>query len=933
MRQLITVIVAWATLTAGVSVEPAGTAGRPPVPGVEHGSRIIRDPNGIVRIEAGNRRDLYFLQGYVHAQDRFFQMDLSRKQAGGTLAELVGPSALSSDVELRTVGIRRAAERSLVVLSSRARAALDAYADGVNAYLASNPLPPEYAALELTRTDPWTTLDSVAVSKLIAFGRSFDLMDIELTVTFGAYQQAGAAAGFDGQKLFFEDLFRSAPFDPAVTIPDSERRVRVPKGRSPHLSGGRRGAGAVLNDAGAGLGRQYLARVRQLPLVRRYFGHDRPASSNEWAISGRLTTSGFPIVANDPHLALDTPSIFYPISLHAGSIDVAGNSFAGSPFVIVGQNRRIAWGATTNPMDVTDVFQEQIVVDPASPSRLSSVHDGSNEPLVPVPQQFRANQIGDGAADSIAVVPPGGAIPAVTLVMPRRNNGPIIQLDAAAGTALSVQFTGFAPTRELDAFMRINEADGLDDFIRGLQSFDVGSQNFAYADIDGNIAYFTSGEMPVREDLQAGLVNGAPPFFIRNGVSGNEWIPLDNPPANQANRYEILPFEEMPQTVNPRAGFLVNANNDPTGATLDNDPLNQERPGGGIFYLSPGYEGLRAGRATELIRQKLERGRLSVKDMEQMQADTVMIDASVFVPHILNAFTRARRAGVDPRLAALGAEAGIAEAVQRMARWDFSTPTGIAEGYDAADDDGVLGPPRRNEVAASVAATLYSVWRAQFIRNTIDAPLVALGLRDYLTRDFLAASALRHLLETFPENRGIGGSGLNFFSVPDLPPTDENARDRRDIVILASLSGALERLAGPAFAAAFNGSTNQEDYRWGKLHRIVLRHPLDGPFSIPPAGGAFPGLAPELPGIATDGGFQTLDRGDHDVRAETANGFMYIAGASERSVHVGSPRGMRGVSSLAGGPSGVPGSPFYFSLLPAWLTNESYPLADTRRGY
>ena len=929
MRQLITVIVAWVTLAASVSVEQADPAGRRPVPGVERGSRILREANGIARVEARNRHDLYYLQGYVHAQDRFFQMDLSRKQAGGRLAELVGPSALGSDVELRTLGIRRAAERSLAALSARATSALDAYADGVNAFLASNRLPPEYAALELTRTEPWTALDSVSVSKLIAFGLSFDLMDLELTVTLGAYQQAGAAAGFDGQRLFFEDLFRSAPFDPAVTIPDAARRVRLPKGRSTHLSTGRDLAGHDAGGLGASLARQYLSRVRQLPLVKQYFGHDRPASSNEWAISGRLTTSGLPIVANDPHLALDTPSTFYPISLHGGSIDVAGNSFAGTPFVIVGQNRRIAWGATTNPLDVTDIFQEQVVVDPASPSQLSIVHDGQNEPIVPVPQLFRANQIGDGAADSIAIVPPGGAIPAVTLVVPRRNNGPIIQLDAAAGSALSVQFTGFAATREIDAFMRFNEADGLDDFVRGLQLFDVGSQNFAYGDVDGNIAYFTSGEMPIREDLQAGFVNGAPPFFIRNGVSGNEWIPLDNPPANQANRYEILPFNEMPQTVNPRAGFFVNANNDPTGATLDNDPLNQERPDGGIFYLSPGYEGIRAGRATALIRQKLERGRLSVKDMEQMQADTVMLDASVFVPHILNAFTRAGRRGADPRLAALAADPRLVEAVQRLARWDFSTPTGIPEGYDAADLDGVLGVPRRSEIAASVAATLYSVWRAQFIRNTIDAPLVALGLQDYVTRDFLTVSALRHLLEAFPEQHGIGGSGLNFFNVPGLTPTVQNARDRRDIVILASLSAGLTRLAGPAFAAAFAGSTSLDDYRWGKLHRIVFRHPLDGPFSIPPAGGAFPGLSPELPGIATDGGFQTLDRSDHDVRAQSANEFMYTNGSSQRSVHAASRRGMRGVSSLPGGPSGVPGSPFYFSLLPAWLTNEAYPLPDT----
>ncbi len=282
------------------------------------------------------------------------------------------------------------------------------------------------------------------------------------------------------------------------------------------------------------------------------------------------------------------PATWYPIGLHAGSLDVVGNSFVGAPFVILGQNRRIAWGGTKNPMDVTDVFQEQIVLDPASPSQLSTVHAGQNEPIVALPQVFRTSELGDGIANNLTTVPPGGPIPAATLIVPRRNNGPIIQAGAVPGPALSVQYTGFAPTRELDAFMMFNEARSLEDFVEGLQWFDVGSQNFAYIDNRDNIAYFTSGEMPIREDLQAGLVNGLPPFFIRNGVSGNEWVPDDDPPADRANRFQILPFQEMPHTINPRAGFFVSANNDPTGSTLDNDPLNQLRPGGGIYYLNPG---------------------------------------------------------------------------------------------------------------------------------------------------------------------------------------------------------------------------------------------------------------------------------------------------------------------------------------------------------
>jgi len=927
MRRSIPVLLLCGAFAVRVSVEGPHAGGPIPFAGLRAAAHVTRDSKGIAHVQASNRHDLYLLQGYVHAQDRFFQMDFSRRQASGTLAELLGPSALATDVELRTIGIRRAAERSFSALSPRARAALTAYAEGVNAFLASNPLPPEYGALEMTHAEPWTALDSAAVAKLIAFGLSFDLSDIDLTVTLGSYEFAGGAAGFDGRKLFFDDLFRSEPFDPAATIPDSSRPPIRPSGRAPHrlgpaFTGGHAGQTMVA------LARRRLASVDGLPLVRRYFERDRHASSNEWAVSGRLTTGGFAMLANDPHLALGVPATWYPIGLNAGPIDVVGNGFAGVPFVILGHNRRIAWGATKNPMDVTDVFQEQIVLDPTSPSQLSSVHAGQNEPIIPVPQVFRTSQLGDGIANNLVTVPPGGPIPAATLIVPRRNNGPIIQLGAVPGPALSVQYTGFAPTRELDAFMMFTEARGLDDFVDALRWFDVGSQNFAYADVQGNIAYFTSGEMPIREDLQAGFVDGLPPFFIRNGVSGNEWVSDDDPPPDRANRFEILPFPEMPHTINPRAGFFVNANNDPTGATLDNDPLNQLRPGGGIYYLNPGYDGFRAGRATALIRRKLaRRGALSFRDMQEIQADTVMIDAGVFVPHILTAFARARRPEAVPALAALGLDPGIEEAVNRLARWDFSTPTGIPEGYDATDVNGALAEPSGREIASSVAATLYSVWRAQFVAKTIDAPLVALGLQDHLAFDREALSALRHLLETFDESHGVGHSGLNFFNVPEFPPpTTTNAGDRRDFLILKSLADALGRLAGPSFAAAFQESANQDDYRWGKLHRIVFGHVLDGPFSIPPAGGAFPPALAGLPGIPTDGGFQTLDRADHPLRADTVNGFMFVDGSSHRSVHEARHEGVRGVSSLPGGSSGVLGSPFYLNLLPPWLTNEAYPL-------
>jgi penicillin amidase len=182
-------------------------------------------------------------------------------------------------------------------------------------------------------------------------------------------------------------------------------------------------------------------------------------------------------------------------------------------------------------------------------------------------------------------------------------------------------------------------------------------------------------------------------------------------------------------------------------------------------------------------------------------------------------------------------------------------------------------------------------------------------------------SSLRHLLEQFPADHGVGASGLSFFTGPGTTP-----EETRDFVILQSLANALDLLKSEQMAPAFGGSSDQDDYRWGKLHRIVFAHVLGGQFSIPPAGGAFPPPLPGLAGIPIDGGYETVDASSHDARASTVNGFMFGSGPSNRTVHEGRPEGMDGASSLPGGVSGILTSRFYFNLLPQWLVNQAYPL-------
>jgi penicillin amidase len=889
----------------------AASAAPVQVDGLHGPAEIIRDQAGIPHVRAGDEHDLFLLQGWVHAEDRLFQMDVSRRRASGTLAELLGTGALPGDVQLRTFGLRRAAERSLPLVSARARAALEAYAEGVNAFVFSHPLPPEYAPLQLTRVPRWTALDSAAVGKLIAFGLSFDLDDIDRTVALVSYQKAGAALGFDGGKLFFQDLFRSAPFDPASTIPDAF-------GPSPALGESLQRAQPApeLHPRAVEMGQEFLEEVRAEPFLRQMLDHDDRAGSNQWAIAGAFTESGFPLLASDPHLALGAPSTFYPVHLRAGGFAAIGNSFPGAPFVIVGHNGHVAWGATVNPLDVTDVFQEKLVPMATSPSGLATVYKGKPEPVIPIPETFRVNLL-DGVGDHLVTVPAGGGVPVATLIVPRRNQGPLVRVDLAMGVGLSVQFTGFSGTRELDTFLAFDIARNIDEFARGLPFFDFGSQNFVAADTAGNIAYFTASAVPIREDLQNGFVAGLPPWFIRDGTGGNEWLPRPGQPIP----FQVLPLEEMPHARNPPAGFFINANNDPAGLTLGNNPLSRRRPGGGIYYLNPGYDfGARAGRITRRVREQLAQGPMSFEAMQSIQADVKLLDAAVFVPTIAGAFQRAQRAGAPPALAALAASPGVAEAVQRLARWDTSTPTGIPQGFDPAIDDDRDGDVM---VESSVAATIYSVWRGQIIRQVIDAHLGPLAKPPGQQ----AMTALRNLFDRFAARRGIGESGVDFFAIPGVAAAPE---DRRDILVLQSLRSALDRLAGDPFAAAFGRSTRQSDYRWGKLHRIVFQHPMGRPFSVPPAFGLFPDPLAPLRGIPKGGGFGVVDASAHDARADSVDSFMFGSGPSNRLVVSLDPEDLRAESVWPGGASAVPGNPYYLNLLPLWLRNETVPLLFRR---
>ncbi len=899
---------------------------------------VVFDAYNVPTIVAETEHDAVYMLGFMHARDRLWQMDYQRRLFGGKLAELVGPAGLPADAQLRTLGLDRAAARSLPVQTPEVLAWLEAYSAGVNAWIANNPLPLEFGALEITSIPPWTPYDSVLMTKGLAFGLSFDLGDIDRTLALLNFLGVCPLLGCNGFQLTNDDLYRTAPFEAVMSIPPSPPPPGEGNPPSTDPPEDEELPAFLLDPNFQTLTQGYRDSIADIPLLRQALERDQTQQgSNWWVVSGDLTESGYPMIANDPHLSLGTPATFYEAHLYVnGGLNVTGVSFPGTPGIVLGCNDTSCWGATVNAQDVTDVYQEVLLpLNPAAPTTPTHTYvDGAApEPLQFIPQSFSMNIVGDGIPNNTVPAPPTGA--EVTLVVPRRNQGPIVQVSydptsPTPFTAISVQYTGWSATQELETLRRFATASSMQDFKDALQYFDVGSQNWAYADINGNIAYYTSGELPIREDLQNfffpdGLQY---PGFIRDGTNTNkhDWMALQNPQPQQALSTEILPFNEMPQLENPAEGYIINANNDPIGTTFDNLSWNQFRPGfNGVLYLSSGYAtGYRQGRLQRLFNDILAGGgKLSLAESIAIQANNQLLDAEILSPYLLNAYANATAPGAAAELAAIGADPRVGEAISRIAAWDFSTPTGIDQGFDPGDNPLAPGPPTQAEIDASVAATIYSMWRGQLVQRVIDTTLATLPipLGGFAPGSSQAMAAVRRLLDNYAINGGTGASLINFFNVPGV--ADQAVA--RDLILLQSLVNGLNLLASDEFAPAFGNSTNLEDYRWGKLHRIVFAHALGPALSIPPAGSPL-NLAPDLPGISRAGGMGALDASSHSARADGLNEFMFGSGPSRRLQATMAPTGPQVLQVIPGGESGVPGSPFQIDQLFLWLVNLFKPL-------
>ncbi|MBI4852845.1 MAG: penicillin acylase family protein [Acidobacteria bacterium] len=918
---------------------------------------VIEDELGIPHVFAKTNEDVFFMQGVLHARDRFFQMDTRRRMLDGSLAEILGAGPnnriLRADSTARGSGLYLAAQDSLAKYSPEVLRFLKAYANGVNSYLANNPLPEEYQQLKITKARPWTELDSIYVGKALAVSLAFDLIDLQTTAALKTYQDAGKAQGFDGTKLFFDDMFRLAPFDPTYVIPDAlgQKPSSTQEGVAVPLEGQEENEEVQLQRKQWGeylektihpsiysMAQNYLEAAKESPLFANAVKPREQRNGSNWFIlSGKVTESGAPMITGDQHFDLENAPTWYQIQLNVTPtsnaeppLNVTGVSVCGAPGVALGFNDNLAWQATITVFDFTDVYQDKIELQ-LGPNPIVILNNGKKQQVILRNETFKVNQIADGKTDNLVDVPKGTVQDQFGRV-PFRNNGPIIGLDFQNSVAMVVQQVGFGPTQEIQAFLELDRAKTLKDFEKGLQKLGGASVNMGVVTTKGEVAYYTTGELPLRSDLEKGAVSGVPPSFIRDGSGANDWQPLRKKQKFQTLPTEILPFKEMPKVINPPTGFVVSANNDPTGDTGDNNSVNTKRKNGkSILYLSSFYaSGLRASQLTSQIKAAIASNKkISVDMARRFQAAGKMRDAELFLPFIRQAFDNARKADAPIALSTLAGDLRVKEAMDRFNKWDLTTPTGLRNGYDSFVPFNQVDPTDE-QINNSACSTIYSIWRSQMVRNVLDAPLAPKGLVG-VDGNFgqTAIAALFNLLSTFPTKKGVGASGISFFTVPELAGQSPEAQ--RDFILLRSLKDGLDELAGPNFTLAYSNSQKLSDYRWGKIHRLFIPHILGVDFSLPSNTGNFQSPFPGLYGLPRDGGYEVPNACSHPIRAKNQDDFMFNHSPTHRFTAVTKPSGVEVVDALPGGQSGDRKSKFYDNQLSLWLTADVKPLLSDKK--
>ena len=499
---------------------------------------VRRDDHGIPHLQAANEADLFFAQGYITAQDRLWQMDALRRSANGELAEVMGHSLLEHDTMQRVFRFRSTAQRVYSHLDPDNRARLDAYAQGVNLFLAQHPdrLPPEFTLLRY-KPRPWTGADSLSIGVSMMAQTLDDHWDVKL-----AREQISAR--LHNSKLE-ADLY-----------PVGSWRDHPPTGEVVDWSSPRPAPAASGQDDEDDRTETRFAPQEDLRQLRALLGHAGcqlcAAGSNEWVIAGSHTASGKPLLANDMHLSLTVPNIWYMADLEAPGFHVSGVTLVGVPFVIAGHNEHVAWGYTALYADVQDLYVEHL--DGKGNYQAS---DGAWKPLL---------------ADQETIHVRGQ--PDVTLELESTGHGPLLNpLFKREKRPIALEWTLYDASLNNLPIYSLNRAGSCAEVSNALRDWSSPTLNVVYADDQGHIGYHAVGRVPLRP----------------GGLAG---VPIDDH-AHEWHGY--IPFESLPHAADPPSGFLATANSrvatdkSPYPLTLEwADPYRAER----IYKALQGRSGL-----------------------------------------------------------------------------------------------------------------------------------------------------------------------------------------------------------------------------------------------------------------------------------------------------------------------------------------------------
>jgi penicillin amidase len=550
------------------------TDGSVTVAGLSAPAEILRDENGIVTIRAATELDGYYALGFAHAQDRLFQMEFMRLLGAGRLSEVIGPSTLEIDKRMRVLGLHARAEAGYAELAPEVQAALDAYAAGVNAYLAtrSGAFPIEFQML-WHAPEPWRPADSLVWGRLMAMQLSNnwreELFRFRLAQILSPDRLEALWPAFPGRA------------DTAAVDPD----------RAPDLLGDLAGLPATFDGV--------------------------PGASNSWAVDGRFTVSGKPLLANDPHLGLGLPNQWYLARIETPGRVVAGATAPGVPFMVIGHNGHVAWSFTTTGGDTQDLFVEKLV--PGTPDRYATA--GGDSLFLSRDETIKVR----GEAD-------------VTLTVRQTAHGPVISdiglaAEAAGdGEVVALAWTGlYEDDRTAEALYRMGRAENAAAFREALRLFHSPQQNIVFADTEGAVGFVAAGRVPVRKALYAGGQMPAPGW-----TGAYDWT-------------GFLPFADLPRSLRPATGRIVTANNDITP------------PDYAHFIAARWEEPFRARRIDELLDGPPgeKASPLTAAEMGAWQMDDLSLAARDLLPDLL--------AGLPPT--PLDGAAGVAAEI--LGAWDY----------------------------------------------------------------------------------------------------------------------------------------------------------------------------------------------------------------------------------------------------------------------